>query len=328
MTRRNQAEMMYLKSMGLNTLRFEGFTTNAELYGICDREGILIMNGENCVWEDHSDDSHMNTYNRAYTEWQMREFRHHPSLGIWNNGSDIEPSYSQSAEYDQILSAYSFRVDSAFAKNVSDYGARDPWDGIKMQGPYNYVSPYYFWEGNAFKGGGAWGFCAEEGPGIVFPEYESLVRFLPPSNRWPVNATWQNHAPLYIGSTACPLCLTQASIDGRYGASSNAEEFIQKAQLSQYESVRAMFESYAAYKSNVSRPSTGVIMWMLNMAIPGMGWQMYDYYLKPNSATFAAQKACARLLHTSYDYSAKSVWINNESLEKSPSEWVDRKSVV
>jgi exo-1,4-beta-D-glucosaminidase len=63
-------------------------------------------------------------------------------------------------------------------------------------------------------------------------------------------------------------------------------------------------------------------MWMLNMAIPGMGWQMYDYYLKPNSATFAAQKACARLLHTSYDYSAKSVWINNESLEKSPSEWV------
>jgi exo-1,4-beta-D-glucosaminidase len=40
---------------------------------------------------------------------------------------------------------------------------------------------------------------------------------------------------------------------------------------------------------------------------------MFDYYMKPNSATFATQKACAKTLHVSYNYTDSSVWINNES---------------
>jgi exo-1,4-beta-D-glucosaminidase len=40
---------------------------------------------------------------------------------------------------------------------------------------------------------------------------------------------------------------------------------------------------------------------------------MFDYYMKPNSATFATQKACAKTLHVSYNYADASVWINNES---------------
>ena len=54
-------------------------------------------------------------------------------------------------------------------------------------------------------------------------------------------------------------------------------------------------------------------MWMLCNAMPGMFWNMFDYYLKPNSATFGTQKACAKTLHVSFDYADNSVWINNES---------------
>lgn len=310
---RNEAEMEYFKSMGLNTIRFEGFTTNDDFFDLCDREGIIVMNGENCIWETNNSDEHMDSVKRQMLNGQMRDYRSHASFGIFNSGSDTSPSASQLVEYEDILSQYDFRTDNAYAKNVSDFSFVPPWDGIKMMGPYNYENPKYFWEGAPYDGGGAWGFCAEQGVGAVFPEYESIVKFIPTANLWPIDKVWISHAFTYNYKTSDPLELTLLGINGRYGTSTSAEEFIKKAQLSQYESVRSMFESYQAMKSDVFRPSTGVIMWMFNMALPGVGTQLHDYYLKPTSATFAVQKACSKKLHVMYDYSSKSVWLNNES---------------
>ena len=253
--RRNEAEMGYLKMMGLNSLRFEGWNANNELYDICDREGIFIMLGESCDWEFYNKAGSNGPANPTVTamcEWQMREFRHHPSLAIWNHGSDHEPSYPQQDANNRILDQYSFRGDSAVAKNVSLWACLDPaaWDGIKMEGEYNYMPPNYFWEGADQKfGGGAWGFCAEQGPGAILPEYESLVKFIPSENLWPPNRVWDYHTAPYANlAPKGGLSITKIGIDKRYGISSNAREFCQKAQLSQYESMRAQYESVLGFQ--------------------------------------------------------------------------------
>ena len=319
---RNEAQMGYLKMMGLNSLRFEGWNANDELYDICDREGIFIMLGETCAWEYYNKAGPKGPANSTVTamcEWQMREFRHHPSLAIWNHGSDVEPSYPQQEANNQVLDKYGFRGDGAVAKNVSLWACLDPaaWDGVKMEGEYNYMPPKYFWEGaDQDFGGGAWGFCAEQGPGAILPEYESLVRFIPFGSLWPADSVWDYHTSPYAnGAPKGGFSVTKAGIDKRYGASGSIQEFCQKAQLSQYESMRAQYESYSAFKSRTNRPATGVYMWMLCNAQPGIFWNMFDYYLKPNSATFATQKACAKTLHVSYNYADASVWINNESYD-------------
>jgi exo-1,4-beta-D-glucosaminidase len=305
---RNEGEMRYVKNMGLNFIRFEGYNGNDELYDICDREGICIMLGPPCYepWESWPDPGLEN----AMVENQMREFRHHASLAMWSHGSDKEPPEQVQASFDAIIDSYDWRKTNAFARSLSDWGAYN-WDGIKMMGPYNWEPAKYYWENPAGTfGGGAWGFCAEEGPGAVIPETEGLQKFIPSTAMWPINEYWNYHTAWYAGN----IDRNAYAINMRYGESQSVEEFVLKAQLNQYESIRGMFESFGAYKSNTAYPATGVIQWMLNCGWPSLFWNLFDFYLKPNSATFATQKAC-RPLHISYDYAQKAVYINNETLK-------------
>jgi exo-1,4-beta-D-glucosaminidase len=70
-----------------------------------------------------------------------------------------------------------------------------------------------------------------------------------------------------------------------------------------------MFEAF-----RVNRPaSTGIIQWMLNSAWPSFYWQLYDYYLVPTPAYYAAKKALEPVqLH--FDYGNRSIVLSNESL--------------
>jgi exo-1,4-beta-D-glucosaminidase len=75
-----------------------------------------------------------------------------------------------------------------------------------------------------------------------------------------------------------------------------------------YEAIRAMYESFGIRKP----VSTGVVQWMLNAAWPKMFWQLYDYYLMPGGAFYAARKA-NQPLNIAYDYETHSVHIINDT---------------
>jgi exo-1,4-beta-D-glucosaminidase len=72
-----------------------------------------------------------------------------------------------------------------------------------------------------------------------------------------------------------------------------------------------MFEAYRAARGR----ATGVIHWMLNAAWPKMYWQLYDYFLVPSAAYFAARKAC-QPLHLLYDYAEQAVDLVNDTDRK------------
>src|SRR4030095_14479185 len=86
--------------------------------------------------------------------------------------------------------------------------------------------------------------------------------------------------------------------------------YLRKAQLQQYENVRAQFEAYGRNFTDGSNPSTGVIYWMLNSGWTTLHWQLFDRYLDQNGAYYGAKKA-GEPLHIQYSYDHKSVVVVN-----------------
>lgn len=173
--------------------------------------------------------------------------------------------------------------------------------GVKMLGPYDYVSPTYWL--TAHQLGGAYGFNTETGPGPAVPPVESLQNFLPPEHMWPIDSWWSFHAG---GGNFRTLDVFNQALEKRYGTSSNLNEYTMRSQLMSYEGERAMFEAFGKNKY----VSTGVIQWMLNNAWPSLIWHLYDYYLRPGGSYFGAKKGCEPL-HIQYAYDDSSIVVVN-----------------
>ncbi|HEY0590195.1 MAG TPA: glycoside hydrolase family 2 protein, partial [Thermoanaerobaculia bacterium] len=100
----------------------------------------------------------------------------------------------------------------------------------------------------------------------------------------------------------------RAALDSRYGPASSLEDFALKAQMANYEAMRGMFESFS-----LRRPvATGVVQWMLNGAWPKMFWQLYDYYLMPTGAFYAARNS-GRPIHIALDHGTREIVAVNDT---------------
>ena len=103
---------------------------------------------------------------------------------------------------------------------------------------------------------------------------------------------------------------TPTALNARYGTATGLEDYVLKAQLMNYEGIRAMFEAYSRNKYT----STGVIQWMLNNAWPSIIWHLYDYYLRPGGGYFGAKRAMESL-HPLYAYDDHSVYVVSSQYE-------------
>lgn len=183
--------------------------------------------------------------------------------------------------------------------------------GMKMEGPYDWVPPNYWY---ANKAGAAFGFGSELGPGVGTPELGSLKQFLSIQD---LHDLWTNpNQGLYHMSTAASQFHNRSiyndALFERYGKPRNLEEYLQQAQIMDYEAARAEFEGFSV-RQNDSRPATGMIYWMLNAAWPNLHWQLFDYYLRPMGSYFGT-KVGARLEHVAYNYPERQVYLINHSL--------------
>ena len=99
---------------------------------------------------------------------------------------------------------------------------------------------------------------------------------------------------------------------GRYGAATDLNDYVRKAQLISYDNERAMFEAYGRNKYQ----STGVIKWMLNNAWPSTAWHLYNY-LSWSRKRLLRTKKSLEPLHVQYSYDDHSVVVVNSTLNKS-----------
>ncbi len=311
------AQLDYVQDMNLNTIRLEGFWgKDNTLYDLCDEKGILVMVGWSCQWEwshylgiptDEKyggiiSESDMKMMSDAFKD-QIVWLRNHPSIISWVAGSDLEPKPALEKKYFDIFNKFdSTRIYLASAKKTTTLNGDT---GVKMEGPYAYVPPVY-WYADTVKGG-AYGFNTETGPGAQVPPIQSLKKMLSKDHLWPIDTMWNYHCGRFEFGN---LNRYTKAMDKRYGKPLTLEDFDKKAQLLNYELMRPMFEAFSAYRHK----ATGVIQWMLNSAWPETYWQLYDYYLMPNGAYYGAKKA-QQPYHIIYDYQRKSLFAVNDKLE-------------
>lgn len=304
---RLEAEMRYVREMGLNTIRLEGKLESDLFYDLADRHGILVMPGWCCCdqWETWDKwDAEDHRVAPASLRDQVLRLRNHPSVLVWLNGSDFPPPADVEKAYLDVLRSLDWP--KPVLSNATDKaGPLSGPTGVKMRGPYDYVPPSY-WLADT-KHGGAFGFATETGPGAAVPPLDSLERMLPADRLWPINEHWTFHAG---GDEFKDLKLFTAALEGRYGRATGVEDYARKAQALAYEGQRAMFEAYARNKYT----STGVIQWMLNNAWPGMIWHLYDYYLRPGGGYYGTRKACEPL-HVQFSHDDRSVVVVNDTQE-------------
>ena len=136
-------------------------------------------------------------------------------------------------------------------------------------------------------------------PAPPFRPPPACARFLPPDKLWPQNEVWGLHEG---GERFQTITFYNTSLEHRYGAPKDLNDFVRKAYAMDYEGERAMFEAYARNKYN----STGVIQWMLNNGWPSLIWHLYDYYLVPAGGYYGTKKA-NEPMHVLYAYDTRSV---------------------
>jgi exo-1,4-beta-D-glucosaminidase len=312
-----ETQLQYVKHLNLNTLRFESiWGTSQDVYDLCDQYGILAMVGWSCQWEWNEylgkecdefggiqSETDINLAVESLSD-QIHWLRNHPSIFVWFLGSDKLPKPELEIKYKDLIAKIDNRPYLLTAGTRTSEVSGPV--GVKMNGPYEYVSPNYWFEDKV--NGGAFGFNTETSPGANIPKLESIKKMVPQAPLWPINDAWNYHCT-HSAVAFRDLNVNTLNLENRYGKATNLEDYLMKSDVLGYEAMSGMFEGFRARIPK----STGIIQWMLNSAWPSFYWQLYDYYLLPTSSYYATKKANA-INQLIYDYATKEIIAVNESL--------------
>ena len=310
-------QVRYVMDMNLNLIRFENIWGKEDtVYDLCDELGVLALVGFSCQWEWENycglpEVGHYGCINGReaedlavrYFHDQVVRLHNHPSVIAWLTGSDRIPNPGLEERYLAIYEQEDYRPYVCSAKNMKSLAG---WSGTKMEGPYEYVGPDYWYRD--IDAGGAFGWNTETGIGANLPQLESIRRMIPEESLWPLSDAWDYHCTA-SGSDMNSMRQLQETIQGLYGGFDSLEDFVRKGNAVDYDGTRAMFE---AFRVRVPK-STGIVQWMLNSAWPSLYWQLYDYYGVPTAGYYGTKKACepVQLL---FDYADRKVYAVNGRL--------------
>ncbi|WP_435056410.1 glycosyl hydrolase 2 galactose-binding domain-containing protein [Streptomyces venezuelae] len=302
---------------GLNTLRLEGHVEPDEFFDLADRYGMLVLPGWECCnkWEGPVNPTgtgeKWNAADRLTARASMAaeaaRLRDRPSVLSFLIGSDFAPDARTEQDYLDALRDADWPTPVVPAASAVTTALSGP-SGMRMTGPYDWVPPSYWYDKRE---GGATGFNSETSAGPSIPTLDTLRRTLSPAE---LETLWKSpSAPQYHRSpsrTFSTLKLFDDALTHRYGAPRSLRDYVAKAQLAQYENVRAQFEAYARNATDSKDPSTGVVYWMFNSGWTSLHWQLVDRYLDQGGAYHGAKKA-NEPLHIQYSYDDRTVAVVN-----------------
>jgi exo-1,4-beta-D-glucosaminidase len=313
-------QIAILKNLGVNTVRLEGHFMPEDFYRQMDRAGILIYAGFQCcdAWEQPSGGDAV-LRNSALTIGQNA--RNHPSVFAVSWSDEPPTAAQETATLDGFAQAGLTVpvIASAEYKSTAKLGP----SGMK-EGPYDFVPPIYWYDtshaagGDQTNSGGSWALDTEESAGDTVPTLDSIRRFLSPSDQ---AALWQtpdfnqyhaNYEPGHGGYKFGTLYLFDQALTNRYGAWSSLEDYVQEAQIQNYENTRAQFEAFLAHSTNTTAPATGTVYWQVNKGWPTLLWDLYNYDGDQPGSFFGARKA-NRPVHALLELDSKKVTIDNLS---------------
>ena len=265
----------YLKlhrDAGFNIVRnWTGESTEDTFYTLCDEYGMLVWNDFWLSTEGYNLDPNDEALFMRNVEDVLKRFRNHPSIAVWcprNEGYATE-------SLERMLDDAVARLDG-----TRRYHPNSRYSNLRTSGPWHYLAnPAEYYTDRAF------GFNTEMGTPSI-PTAESMRKFLPEVDRWPLNDVWVYH-DLHFDVKPYLNDMTR-----KYGEPASMEDFCRKAQLMNYDSHRAMLESFNAHMWN---NTSGVFLWMTHPAWPSVEWQVYSWDCETFGSYFGSRKACEPL---------------------------------
>jgi exo-1,4-beta-D-glucosaminidase len=325
-------QIALIKNLGLNGIRTEGKEMPADFYEQMDRAGILVDAGFQCcdAWQLPDNGKGVTAHDyRVLANSALaigRRLRNHPSV-LNFSWSDNNPIPRQAAVSTAAFHQADFQdplIASAEYKSARGLGPSG-----EKEGPYDWVPPSYWYDTSHYaksdstrtNAGGAWAFDSEAGAGATIPTLDSIDRFLSPFEQtqlWKAPDYNQYHlnyepglpGPSNGGYSFGTLHDLDRAITARYGAWSSLGQFIQEAQLQNYETQRAEFEAYIDHSRRAKAPSTGIVYWQLNKGWPTLLWDLYNNDYDQAGSYFGAHEA-NRPLHAIYAYGSGTVSVAN-----------------
>jgi hypothetical protein len=296
-------EMHLCRNANINLIRIwgGGVTPCDEFFEAADRYGLL-------VWSDFWITGDTQGEFKGSPDWPLEgnvftknvistilRIRNHPSLLVWTGGNE---GHARKELYDvmreSIISLDGTRPfipsSSGFAKLPVGWNGSWPDNlpsGVYSGGPYTWKDPKDYY--NRAIAGRDWVFKDETGIPSQ-PPYNIMPKIIPDlvwdtTLPFPLNNTWGYHDAA-TGNGRWDLYYKE--MIKRYGEPSSMEDFCNKMQLMNAIGYQGIFEA-AGHKLN---DIGGVMLWKLNAAFPSVVWQVYDWFLQPNSGYYFMQNAC------------------------------------
>jgi hypothetical protein len=248
---------------------WSGQSTSEAFYDLCDQYGIMVWNefwmnteGNNYRPVDHA----LFLGNVADT---LKRFRNHPSIALWCAGNEDVPPEDMNESMDQMireLDGTRYYQPNSRLVNMDNSG---PWSNKPLA--------EYFTNLNT-------GFTTELGASSI-PSAEVIRSMMPKEDLWPPDDLWAYHDLTSDG--ACSLSSTFDRISSRYGKPKDLEDLCRKAQMLNYETIRAIYEGF---NNRLWDNCSGVMVWMSHPSWPSLVWQFYTWDYEPNASLFAAMK--------------------------------------
>jgi hypothetical protein len=286
------AAVRYHKEMNFTMIRnWVGQTGDDAFFEACDKYGIVI-------WQDFwlanpwdgpdPDDNEMFMRN---AEDFVERIRNHPSIGLFCGRNEGDPPKPLEDGLTELVD----RLDPGMKYfPASSYGP------VSGGGPYRAMPVKFYFEQRATPK-----LHSELGmPNIV--TLDSLRQMMPAPDLWPQNDDWGEHDFTLNG--AQNLSEYRKLIEDSYGHAENAADWVELAQLENYNGYRAMFEAQ-------SKNRMGLLLWMSHPTWPDFVWQTYDYYFDPTAAYFGSKKA-SEPLHIQWNPLTDNVEVVNYSAGK------------
>jgi exo-1,4-beta-D-glucosaminidase len=324
----NTAEQIALmKNLGINAIRLEGHIMPNDFFEQMDQAGMLVNAGYQCC-DAWAPSGKLSTAQQAILQLSAQtlgqDLRNHPSVFSFQ-WSDNAPTKVQESVSLAGFSAADFQTPLI---SSAEYNS-SPTLGVsgEKEGPYDWVPPNYWYDTTHYdtddstqtNAGGAWGYDSEESAGDTVPTIDSLDRFMSPtdlSNLWQAPKTNQYHlnyeGTSHKGYHFGTLYNFDTALTDRYGAWSSLDQYVEEAQVQNYEDTRAQFEAYIDHANNTPLPSTGTIYWQLNKGWPSLLWTLYGFDNDQPGAYFGVQEA-NRSLHALYALDNGTVTLDNLS---------------
>ena len=255
----------------LNVIRnWMGNNDEEQFYELADENGMMVLND---FWQStqnyqiEPEDPQLFLKNARDV---IARYRNHPSIVLWFGRNEGVPYPTLNEGLDDAVAALDGTRWYTGSSNTIE---------LQGSGPYNYRPPVGYFTDLAT------GFSVETGTPSL-STLESIERWIPEPDRWPLSDTLAYHDWHFSGNGDTATFM--AALDTMFGKGTSLADFERKAQMMNLETHKAMYEGFLGH---LWTKNSGRLLWMSHPAWPSNAWQLYSWDYDMSAAYFGAKEA-------------------------------------